>query len=76
MSLYLLIFLYLIAHGPNPTGTMQLQNYRPFYSVHEVGTVNINPSPNSVVPVLQLKEVRHVRSSFPETWLWRNATVG
>lgn len=30
-----------------------------------------NPAPNS-----QLKEVGRVRSVFPETWLWSNATIG
>nr|XP_022294874.1 CD109 antigen-like [Crassostrea virginica] len=64
----------IVSHGPNPTATIQLQNYHNLNSVHTASIEYINPSHNSVLPVLQL--VRHVRSSFPETWLWRNATVG
>lgn len=30
-----------------------------------------NPAPSS-----QLKEVGRVRSVFPETWLWTNASIG
>lgn len=65
MSLYVFIFLNLIAHGPHgpyPGAAFPTQGYPTLLSV--------------VVPVPQLKEVRHVRSLFPETWLWRNATVG
>ncbi|KAK7492668.1 hypothetical protein BaRGS_00016147 [Batillaria attramentaria] len=30
----------------------------------------------SLVPQLDLQEVEQVRNVFPETWLWRNASVG
>lgn len=68
-----------LAFGPYPGGTYY-PTYTPFvggtYPVANTPYAGGTYPPPKVVSVPQLKEVRHIRSLFPETWLWRNTTVG
>lgn len=82
--MYILIFYPQLAFGPYPGRTYPPPQLT--FGLYPGGTyppqLTFGPYPGGtypppkVVSVPQLKEVRHVRSLFPETWLWRNATVG
>ena len=40
------------------------------------GAGGVQPVPVPQTPKQPLKEASRVRSVFPETWLWSNATIG